>query len=317
MYKTKTTKNRLHLLVFFTIYFFLFTSPTETYAQSLLQNFKKIKIEIEGMKISEITSIVEDKEGYIWMGTSLGLLKYNGYEFIRYKNNSLDSTSLHNNNVKALHLDSEGDLWVGTKAGLSRYNPACDCFIRYPSTPNNDKNTPPTGFIADITEDSNKNVWFASKKGKLFSYNRKNDQFTRFLQPSNDSTSLSSDIFHVLLADQEKNIWIGTGFGNEGTGLIRFNPTSGEVKRFIHDSSDENSLLDNRISALYEDQKGQLFIGTYKCGLHIYNKEKETFQRLEFDAQNPNKLHAPYSEEQIPGLGLNRVDPSVDWIHQD
>ena len=67
--------------------------------------------------------------------------------------------------------------------------------------------------------------------------------------------------------DQNNNLWIGTNSNDAfaGSGLIRYNINTGKVKQFLHDPSDPNSLLDNRISALYEDQQGQILIGTIKC----------------------------------------------------
>jgi len=119
------------------------------------QGFKRIPTEVEGRTVSDITTIIEDQEGFLWLGSDLGLLKYNGYEYIRYKNNPKDSTSLHDNSVQSLQVDYRGDIWVGTKTGVSRYSKACDCFFRYSSTPNNSM---PNGFISDIIEDQNKNI---------------------------------------------------------------------------------------------------------------------------------------------------------------
>jgi signal transduction histidine kinase/DNA-binding response OmpR family regulator/ligand-binding sensor domain-containing protein len=80
----------------------------------------------------------------------------------------------------------------------------------------------------------------------------------------------------------------------------------------LHDPANPNSLLDSRISALYEDQKGRLLVGTYQSGLHIYDPKNEAFFRLKYDADKPNQLHAPYLEDIVWGS-----DPFVQIIHQD
>jgi len=155
------------------------------------------------------------------------------------------------------------------------------------------------------------------EKGGLFRYERASDNFTRFLDKPSAPVSLVKDIVSVLLADHDNNIWVGTGFGNLGTGLVRFNPSTKSTKRFTNDPLNENSLLDNRISALYQDQQGQILIGTYKCGLHSYNKENKSIRRIKLDSKNLNKLHAPYIDHQITTFDLNREDPFVEIIHQD
>ena len=75
-----------------------------------------------------ITSICQDKDGFIWIGTDYGLNKFNGVQFTHYYNNPKDSTSLADNSVKALMLDDEGTLWVGGIGGLQYYVPEENAF---------------------------------------------------------------------------------------------------------------------------------------------------------------------------------------------
>lgn len=60
-----------------------------------------------------ITSICQDKDGFIWIGTDYGLNKFNGIQFTHYYNNPKDSTSLSDNSVKALMLDNEAHVMGG------------------------------------------------------------------------------------------------------------------------------------------------------------------------------------------------------------
>ena len=83
---------------------------------------------------TNITSICQDKAGYIWIGTENGLNRFDGYKFTVYKNNPLDTTSLMFNIVNKVFCDKSGNLWVGTNTGLQRYDDATDSFIRYRST---------------------------------------------------------------------------------------------------------------------------------------------------------------------------------------
>ena len=64
--------------------------------------------------------------------------------------------------------------------------------------------------------------------------------------------------------------------------------------------------------ALFEDQSGQILIGTSKSGFHIYNPENDLIVRQGFDAKNHSQLYAPYAEGKVYG-----DDPSVGIIHQD
>ncbi len=270
-------------------------------------NFKNISITIESEEVFGINAIVQDKQGYIWMSTNLGLLKYDGYKSKVYKNILKDSISLQNNkknNITSLLVDFTDDLWVGTKSGLSRYNNDCDCFFSYPTISGK---TIPSGYIRNIIEDQNKNIWISAGRKGLFRYERKSNNFTQFLNNPSDSVNLVNDDTRVLLADRNNTLWIGTG-----TGLIRYDLKTRKTKRFIHDPNNKNSLLDNRISALHEDLQGRILVGTYKAGLHSYNSKSEDFDRMEFNPDNPNQLHAPYTKDRLRG-----INPSIQFIHQD
>ena len=80
---------------------------------------------------TNITSICQDKSGYIWIGTENGLNRFDGYKFTVYKNIPEDSTSLMFNIVNKVFCDRNGHLWVGTNTGLQRYDEASDSFINF------------------------------------------------------------------------------------------------------------------------------------------------------------------------------------------
>ena len=75
-----------------------------------------------------ITSICQDRSGYMWIGTEYGLNRYDGYRFTNYLHQHGNGRTLESNNVVSLFVDSEGQLWVGTGIGLSRYHASTDSF---------------------------------------------------------------------------------------------------------------------------------------------------------------------------------------------
>ena len=83
---------------------------------------------------TNITSICQDKSGYIWIGTENGLNRFDGYKFTVYKNDPQDSTSLMFNIVNKVFCDKRGNLWVGTNTGLQRYDDSTDGFVNYNSS---------------------------------------------------------------------------------------------------------------------------------------------------------------------------------------
>ena len=78
-----------------------------------------------------ISTLCQDRQGSIWIGTDYGLNKFDGYHFSTYLHDDADTTSLAVNVVVKLFCDRDGRLWVGTNRGLDRYDVAGDCFIHY------------------------------------------------------------------------------------------------------------------------------------------------------------------------------------------
>ena len=80
---------------------------------------------------SAVTTICQDRYGYIWIGTECGLDKFDGYHFTSFFSQSNDTTSISDSNISAIYVDKEGSLWIGTGKGLSRYNYHTNSFKRY------------------------------------------------------------------------------------------------------------------------------------------------------------------------------------------
>lgn len=295
----------------------IFLSPVLVSAQYTNTGFEEVPIEVDGIQSVGVNAIVQDHQGYLWINTLEGLARYDGYEFKLYKNIPGDSTSILSDDSESLHIDHDGTLWLGTNIGISRYEPHCDCFSNYPLDAA-DFAALEFGLLSngvgDITSDKNNNLWVAVQGGGLLRYDRENDQFVRYLDNPEDPNSLTNDIVRHLLADRQGNIWIGTGFGHpdNGKGLVRFNPVTGQATRFKHEPENPNSLLDNRISALLEDRQGRIWVGTYQCGLHYFDPQREEFVRMMPDESDLNRIHAPMLEGKIW-----QNDPFVSILYQD
>jgi len=72
----------------------------------------------EGLSQNAILAIVQDKDGYLWLGTKDGLNKYDGYEFTVFQHDPSDSTSVASNYITALFTDQFGKIWIGTENGI-------------------------------------------------------------------------------------------------------------------------------------------------------------------------------------------------------
>ena len=80
---------------------------------------------------SLIDCVVQDKYGYLWIGTEYGLNKFDGYRFTSFLSNPSDTLTINNNEVVKVLSDRDGRLWIGSGKGLSRYDYERNQFVRY------------------------------------------------------------------------------------------------------------------------------------------------------------------------------------------
>lgn len=76
----------------------------------------------QGLSNNQVTCIFQDHYGFIWFGTYDGLNKYNGYNFVIFRNKLEDSSSLINNRIVTINEDADNNIWIGTKEGISFYD---------------------------------------------------------------------------------------------------------------------------------------------------------------------------------------------------
>ena len=82
-----------------------------------------------------VTCIVQDDQGFIWLGTENGLRRFDGYRFREFRNDPHNPDSLSGTYVYALFKDRSGTLWIGSDQFLDRYDPATDRVTHFPSDP--------------------------------------------------------------------------------------------------------------------------------------------------------------------------------------
>ena len=278
--------------------------------------------EADGLPAGTITSIAEDRQGYIWVGTQGGLARYDGYQFTHFRPNSLDSTSIRCCVIEWLYVDREGMLWIGlfnerAGVGLDRFDPTTGIFTHFVHDPENE-NSIGHGTVHYVYEDRSGTVWVGLTSNGLDRFERETGVFTHYRHDPEDPSSLSSNAVRVVLEDSYGELWIGAvGSSLEPGkgGLNRLNRDRGTFERYVHDPDDEYSLIDDRVRRIYEDSKGSLWVGTSRNGLHRYDRERDIFIRITDDAQNPKGLRLP----RLRGKQESRssFDFGVTAIHED
>lgn len=264
----------------------------QVFAQYNTANFDHISVE-DGLSQSEVYTILKDRQGFMWFGTVDGLNKYNGYSFIHYKHDPYDSTTISHNHIYALHEDRAGNLWVGTLYGLNRLDKTTNKFIRYDSLLNNDKE-PRRNIIHSIYEDKWNTLWLATNQGLKRMVKSSPDntyQLFTYKSDSTDTQSLSNNRVLTIFEDKAGSIWVGTA---QGLNLMHVSGNSPEQQKITFNNINNSnkaifSLSHPTVTALAEDNYGNLWVGTHK-GLNKIDAQTNAIEHFYHQPDNPHSI---------------------------
>ena len=177
-------------------------------------SFKKID-QNQGLSNNYCRVLLEDSQGFIWVGTTDGLNRYDGHSFKTYKHDPEDSLSLSGNYIWSLYEDRYGYIWVGTFGkGLNRFDPRTESFLRFELDSINAKvKRHPT--IRTIYHDSRNRIWVGSNSAALCmeNYDPENpstDDWKPYFRSRADSIFIGS-VYSFI--EEENGLWMATTFG--------------------------------------------------------------------------------------------------------
>lgn len=285
-------KRKLMLLIF-VVSCFGVTFAQQNITQPNQAKFEHISTS-DGLMHNSIRVTFQDSRGYLWIGTSNGLYKYNGYEFKIYNNELGNKRSLIGNRIASIFEDSNNVVWIGTSNGLCRYNRATDSFMRALFNSETSSKFTFKNNINTIFEDASKTLWFGTTEG-LYRFDRTVEGYkVKVYQADSNGIGLSNNYITQIVQDK-KGLLIGTR-----SGLNRLN--------FIDDKSVEISKINHvvfeeaYVSTLLVDNNSNIWVGTHQ-GLHkIVTTAIDNFEVSEnVLAALDKKLSNPYIKALYKG----------------
>ena len=247
--------------------------------------FEGLVPESGGAPVAGISSILQDKEGFLWFGTVAGLARYDGREFRFFSSASEaeGAVRIRPTIVFPAIEDRRGDLWIGTDGqGLFRLDKDKEVFVQYTHDPA-DPASLGDDIVLAVQEDRNADLWIGTRLHGIDRFDRSKGTFSR--------VPLDSGLGAVwdLLADRQGLIWAGTQNG----GLYRIDPVSGKTVNFRFDPNDPRSLGSNTVWSIFEDGQGTIWVGTRGGGLNRLVPETGRFIRFTGDKDHPQDLVSP------------------------
>lgn len=247
----------------------------------------------DGLSQMSVSAMLEDRRGFLWLGTQSGLNRFDGYNFKVYRRDYRNPDSLPGDYILDLAEAPDGRIWIATMSnGLAVYDPEQDRFDRYRHDPDQPDSLRQNRLNA-VVVDPDGAVWTGTSRG-LSRLDLATGKFRHFDSSNSD---LPDDRVLTLELSEDGVLWVGTGAGLAqlednawqavllsqravqpeitaialtadrsawiGTtdGVYRLQANQ-DVRHYRHDPANANSLSDNQIESVLVDRDGEVWIGT-------------------------------------------------------
>ena len=287
----------------------------------------------EGLPQSSVTSIIQTREGYLWLGTFGGAARFDGVRFTTFGSDRIPGLERR---ILSLFEDRRGAIWAGTEEGdLLRLDGGSLKSYSLPSRGSASK------YIRAFCETPDGVLWMNSAEGQLFRL--AGDQVTE----ASTNWGLEGVIVNCLQVDAQGRLWIGTdkelaqwnngifqaaldqkqkrGFGAEALALSQkgglWVAGQGRLRRFDHGKwvADYGAYPWTKgvLMCLHEDHQGQLWAGTYGSGLFCYGTNGSLSQLSTREGLPSNVIRCLLEDREgnlwagTEGRGLARLKPSI------
>jgi signal transduction histidine kinase/ligand-binding sensor domain-containing protein len=218
--------------------------------------FRHYQVE-NGLSNNTVFSSIQDKKGFIWLGTKDGANRFDGISFKVFRHDPSDSNSLGNDFVVSLYETPDSVLLAGTQSGLYRFDETTEGFTLIKGTDLSD--------VRDMVSDNNHNLWFVMGL-HLYRYNEKKDSLP--VRITDDSSLVSA-----VCSAPDGSIWAATPEGQ----LRKYTPGSPGFTAYdlFHHSPETTSKW---IEEIYDTGKGIVLAGTSNQGIKAFNTANNDYK---------------------------------------
>ena len=276
----------------FILVLFIFIIPCTLLAANF--SFRHYRAE-DGLTFNTIRCIIQDRRGFIWLGTEDGLNRFDGYAFKGFHSDKNKINSLGSNYISSLLEDSKGNIWIGTDEGVFIFNPTTDKFSHFQ---NKVRGVSISSTVNNIVEDKSGNLWFATYGQGIFRYNLSTGVLEQYRWINNSKSSPNYDFINYIYVDRNNQVWATPKTPRNP--LIAFDRKKNCFCLFDLKKNGQ-AQTDFSIYKIFEDSQHQLWLGTWNKGIcKLDKKTKNVTQYL-----TPEKTGGILHIHEISEYGRN------------
>lgn len=260
--------------------------------------------ETKGLPNRNITRILQDAKGYLWIGTRDGLIRFDGYTFRNFHKIPGDSNSIGANYVSCLASDKHNNIWIGfLTGGVSCYNLSTGQFKNY--YPDSKAGHIPAAEISSIFIDKDNTPWIGVMQRGLFKLDQHSGVFTSYnLSTFSDPfyTEESKKVYNTVYAlyqDKDGLFWAATH-----DGLYTFDKKQEKFTAIRQGLLKRGKLRNDCFGSIVGDSTG-FWMGAWAGGISHYNKFDGKWETYKYDSANlENETKNIISDVQVRNNGM-------------
>lgn len=218
----------------------------------------------DGLPGNTVYSICQDYKGFIWIATKSGLCKYDGKNVSVYEIEIEKGRRVSGSQIRYVYEDNKQRLWVVSRRAINLYDRDKDIFYFVGTNEL-------SGFREMIFQDEDNTLYVAGNR--LVKYNEEMEELELYHQENGE---IITGTLTTIANDNHGHLWMGKFVA----GIVRLNKEDGTLTYFNHNVNDKNSLISDKIKAIYTDTRGTVWIGTLDKGACYFNDETQEFTRI-------------------------------------
>ncbi|MBN2485659.1 MAG: response regulator [Bacteroidales bacterium] len=260
------------------------------YSQKNIVRFKQITVN-EGLSSNFVNCFLQDRKGFMWIGTRDGLNRFDGNEFKIFRYNPDDTNSLSSNIIESIFEDNNGYLWIGTHEGLNILKTETGEFIRLMNDPYN-SNSLCYNETRDVVQTNDSTYWIATYGGgidklvitfkPMLKY-----QFTHYNSNLAKNFYISENHVNDLFIDSDNTLW--AGLQRDGIIAYSVNDDWFYTPDYINSFKEKDTRA--TVNMINEDNEKNLWFGTWELGFFKVDKKLKTVKGYNFDKEKNNLFY--------------------------
>ncbi|MDD4991739.1 MAG: two-component regulator propeller domain-containing protein [Paludibacter sp.] len=267
-------------------------------------SFRHYTVE-DGLSYNTVSSIIQDRHGFMWIGTENGLNRFDGYSFREYRSARTGKNAMITNLITSLLEDASGTIWIGTDVGIYTFNPSKEEFEHFTMKAADGSVINTT--INNIVSDRLGCMWISTYGQGVFSYNPRSKRLDQYNVLIEGMSSNRFDQVNQVYVDKNNNVWAASKAPENP--LLRFDRRSGSFRSFPVQHKNFT------VYKFFEDSQHNFWLGTWSRGICKLNTNTgEVVSYLSADAPG-GILHIHEINEYKPGMLLIGSDDGLSLFN--